>query len=170
MKVAEVKGLSLYIKQMSSKCVLQKKVLAMKRIWILLTLLQLPGIIFAGDENGILGKWGDHKGEAKVMIYKKGEKFFGKLYWLKDPYDKYGNVRKDEKNPEREKRDRELEGLEILRNFTYDKGVWTGGKIYDPRSGKTYDCKLSLSDEGKLFIRGYMGFSFIGKTETMVRL
>lgn len=142
----------------------------MKRFWILLMLLQLPGFLFAGDENGIVGKWADHKGEAKVMIYKKGEQFFGKLYWLKDPYDKDGRVRKDEKNPEPEKRDRELEGLEILRNFTYQNGVWTGGKIYDPRSGKTYDCKLSLSGEGKLSIRGYLGFSWIGKTETMVRL
>lgn len=142
----------------------------MKRLLILMMLLQLPAFLIAGDENGIVGKWGDRKGEAKVMIYKKGDKFYGKLYWLKSPYDKDGNVRKDEKNPVPDKRDRELEGLEILHDFRYQNGVWTGGKIYDPRTGKTYDCKLSLSDDGKLSIRGYLGFSFIGKTETMVRL
>lgn len=142
----------------------------MKRFLVLLMLLQLPVFLLASDEDGIVGKWSDHKGEAKVMIYKKGDKFFGKLYWLKDPYDKEGNVRRDIKNPEPAKRSRELEGLEILQGFSYQNGVWTGGKIYDPRSGKTYDCKLSLSDEGKLSIRGYLGFTFIGKTETMVRI
>src|SRR5699024_12059453 len=110
-------------------------------------------------------------GEAIVEIYKKGDKFFGRLCWLKEPYDKNGSVRKDLNNPEVTKRNRELEGIEILHNFSYDEdGVWAGGKIYDPRSGKTYDCKLSLSGDGKLSIRGYLGFSFIVKTETMVRL
>jgi len=142
----------------------------MKRILVLLMLVQLPLRMLAGDEDGIVGKWSDHQGEAKVMIYKKGEKFFGKLYWLKDPLDEKGNVRKDKKNPAPEKRERALEGLEILQGFHYQNGIWTGGKIYDPRTGKSYDCKLSLSADGKLSIRGYLGFSFIGKTETMLRI
>lgn len=143
----------------------------MKRLVILCAFMLLSYPIWASDENGIVGKWRDHKGEAIVEIYKKGDKFFGRLCWLKEPYDKKGCVRKDLNNPEIAKRNRELEGIEILHNFSYDEdGVWTGGKIYDPRSGKTYDCKLSLHGSDKLYIRGFIGFSLIGKTETMVRM
>ncbi|EOR95256.1 putative SIGNAL PEPTIDE PROTEIN [Arcticibacter svalbardensis MN12-7] len=127
--------------------------------------------IFALDDDTIIGKWIDQKGEAKIEIYKQGNQFFGKLYWLKDPFDKNGNVRKDLNNPETSLRDRDLKGIEILKNFTYNRDhEWTGGKIYDPRSGKTYDCKISISEEGELNVRGFIGFSIIGKTEIMIRL
>jgi len=57
-------------------------------------------------------------------------------------------------------------GLEILKNFVYKgDGVWHKGTIYDPDNGKTYKCKIRFGDdESVLKVRGYIGFSMIGRT------
>lgn len=47
---------------------------------------------------------------------------------------------------------------------------WSGGKVLDPKSGKIYRCKMTLSRDGKqLDVRGYIGFSLFGRTQTWVR-
>jgi len=47
---------------------------------------------------------------------------------------------------------------------------WTGGEILDPVSGKTYRAKLKLIDHGeKLVVRGYLGFSMFGRSQTWIR-
>ncbi len=47
---------------------------------------------------------------------------------------------------------------------------WTGGEILDPETGKLYKCKMSLADDGKkLNVRGFIGISLIGRTQTWVR-
>ncbi|NNM60051.1 MAG: DUF2147 domain-containing protein [Legionellales bacterium] len=48
---------------------------------------------------------------------------------------------------------------------------WLGGKIVDPESGRRYSCKILLSADGKTMkVRGYLGFSFIGRTQIWYRL
>ncbi len=63
-------------------------------------------------------------------------------------------------------------GMEILHDLHTD-GVdtWSGGEILDPDSGKTYRAKLRLEDAGRrLIVRGYIGFSLIGRSQTWVRV
>jgi uncharacterized protein (DUF2147 family) len=55
-------------------------------------------------------------------------------------------------------------GLTILENLSYKNGTWEGGKIYDPESGKTYSCELKLKNKEILEVKGYLGFSWVGKT------
>jgi len=62
-------------------------------------------------------------------------------------------------------RSRPILGLEILKDFVYEDGKWTDGKIYDPKSGKTYSCNMTLKSNGDLNIRGYIGISLIGRTD-----
>lgn len=45
-----------------------------------------------------------------------------------------------------------------------------GSPNKDPNSGKTYSCKLKLVDADTLKVRGYIGISLIGRTETWKRL
>ena len=54
-----------------------------------------------------------------------------------------------------------------MKNFTYDSNSnqWTGGEIYDPKNGKTYSCKMKLSSDNHLEVRGYIGISMLGRTE-----
>ena len=77
---------------------------------------------------------------------------------------------KDELNPDPELRDRLLLGLTIMDGFTFaGDGKWKSGRIYDPNSGKTYKCKLTLVDANTLELRGYIGISLLGRTETWSR-
>ena len=64
---------------------------------------------------------------------------------------------------------RDLLGLEFLTKFEYDDGVYDGGEIYDPETGKTYSCKMSL-DGNTLKVRGYIGISLFGRTEYFERI
>ncbi|TYP91835.1 uncharacterized protein (DUF2147 family) [Sphingobacterium allocomposti] len=119
---------------------------------------------FAQNADPILGKWQNPSGEGKIEIYKKGDKYFGKLYWIKDAN------KKDEKNPDAKLRNRKIQGLEILSGFTRDGQNYSGGQIYDPKSGKTYSCKMTVKGPDKLDIRGYLGVSLLGRTETWKRI
>ena len=73
-------------------------------------------------------------------------------------------------NPDPALRDRLLLGLSIMDGFTYSgEGKWKNGRIYDPNSGKTYKCKVTLVNENTLELRGYIGISLLGRTETWTR-
>ncbi len=63
-----------------------------------------------------------------------------------------------------------LLGLIMLKNFKYEDGEWTGGKIYNPDDGKEYKAYMKLKDSKTLSVRGYIGFSWIGKTELFHRV
>ena len=143
----------------------------MKKIFqglMLLILLSVPG--FAQTRDDVVGKWFSSSGGAQIKIYKKGDKYFGKIVWLRKPNDENGNPKTDIKNPDPSLRSRPAVGLEILRNFTYaGDGEWEDGTVYDPKSGRTYSCKMSMSDPDKLNIIGYVGFSMLGRTESWTR-
>ena len=52
-----------------------------------------------------------------------------------------------------------------------DGSVWDGGTILDPNNGKVYKVKMTPKDGGKaLDVRGFIGFSLLGRTQTWVRV
>ena len=51
-----------------------------------------------------------------------------------------------------------------------DNNKWSNGSIYDARSGKTYNLNANLKNQNTLFMRGYIGFSLIGRTTTWTRV
>lgn len=135
---------------------------------LLLTAISFAG--FAQNKDAILGKWVNSTGEAHVDITKRGDKYFGKIVWIKEPKDEKGNVKTDAKNPEASLKSRPILGLEILKDFVFDDGKWTDGKIYDPKSGKTYSCNMTMKGNDVLNMRGYIGISLIGRSETWKRV
>lgn len=126
----------------------------------------------AKDFDTVLGNWLTAKGDAKVEIYKKNKKYFGKIIWLKTPNDEHGKPKVDKENPEESQRNRPILGMEILTDFVYDGDyTWVDGDIYDPKSGDTYSCKMYLSKDYKtLEVRGYIGISLFGRTEVWKRV
>ncbi|MBR9976182.1 MAG: DUF2147 domain-containing protein [Bacteroidetes bacterium] len=119
----------------------------------------------------VIGNWLVQDKNAKVQIYKKGDRYFGKIVWLKEPNDEQGNPKVDKENPEEKQRSRPILGMVMLLDFEYDEDlVWEDGDIYDPKNGKTYSCKMTLSEDGRsLDVRGYIGISLIGRTQTWTR-
>ena len=63
-----------------------------------------------------------------------------------------------------------IEGMTFLWGLTRDGDQWSGGRIVDPKNGKEYKVKLSLTDGGQnLDVHGYIGFSLLGRTQTWQR-
>jgi len=122
------------------------------------------------EADDITGIWlTGGKEPAKIQIYKSGEKFYGKIIWLKNPTEN-GKQRVDINNPDETKRSNPIIGLVMLNGFKFDgDDEWKGGDIYDPESGKTYSSYLYLKDKNTLKVRGYVGISLFGRTETWTR-
>jgi len=137
------------------------------------TLLMAMAFGFAAhaqNADAILGSWANPNGQDHILIYKRGNKFFGKLDWIKFPNDETGKPKTDKENPDPALRTRPDLGLELLKDFTYDgDNVYEDGTIYDPKSGKTYSCKMTVEGT-QLKIRGYVGISLFGRTEVWTRV
>lgn len=142
----------------------------MKYLSMLLLFTAITFSAFAQNKDAIVGQWANASGEAHVDIYKKGDKYFGKIVWLKNPKDENGRVKLDAKNPDASMRSKTIMGTELLKDFVYEDGKWTDGKIYDPKSGKTYSCNITQKDANTLAIRGYIGISIIGRSENWKRV
>lgn len=139
-------------------------------------LLWLPAMLLMSSNckaqvkaDDIVGIWlTAGKEPAKIQIYKSGGKYHGKIVWLKYPTSN-GKQKVDNNNPDKSKRNQPIIGLLILKDFNFDSGEWEDGTIYDPESGKTYDCNISLKDKDTLKVRGYIGISLFGRTESWTR-
>jgi len=124
------------------------------------------------SQTEICGKWLEQEKKSHIEIYKTLEnRYEGKIVWLAEPLDINGKIKIDSKNPDPNLKNIPLEGLTIIKDLEYlDENNWSNGTIYDARSGKTYSLNASLNDKNTLFMRGYFGFSFIGKTTTWTRV
>ncbi len=126
-----------------------------------------------GDADAIVGTWMVEEKDAKIEIYKCGEKYCGKIVWLAEPNDEVsGQPRTDANNPDASKRSQTILGMEMMENFTYDgEKYYNDGSIYDSREGKHYDGYVTLQDDGNLYLKGgYKVFGMmVGKSSTWTR-
>ena len=131
----------------------------------LLLLVSAAGVHAQVKADDITGVWMTHGDKpARIQIYKAGAKYYGKIIFLQFPTEN-GKPLVDKNNPDKAEQARPVLGLEILNGFAFDKDEWNDGHIYDPESGKTYSCTLSLKDPHTLKVRGYIGISLLGRTE-----
>jgi uncharacterized protein (DUF2147 family) len=102
------------------------------------------------------GDWLVQGGSAKVRIAPcagKPDRLCGVFTWLKS--EKPGQVVRDAENPDPALRSRPLVGSIFIRDFRrVEAGRWTGGKIYSPEEGKTYDSKMRINPDGTLKLEG----------------
>jgi uncharacterized protein (DUF2147 family) len=125
------------------------------------------------DDNpdALIGVWKTGEGNALVRIYKNGDNYQGKVVWLKEPIDpETGKPKVDKNHPEEASRTRPLLGLINIWGFKYvEKNKWDEGNIYDPKNGNTYSCTIKMINQNTLEVRGYIGVSLIGRTDTWTR-
>jgi uncharacterized protein (DUF2147 family) len=78
----------------------------------------------------------------------------------------------DTKHPNNKLHTRPLMGLINLWGFSFNdnEGNWDNGHIYDPKTGKEYKCTIKAKDKNSLDVRGYIGISLIGRTDTWTRV
>jgi len=122
------------------------------------------------EEDELMGIWLNDEKDAHVKIYKCGDEYCGKIVWLKNP-EEDGAPKKDKHNPDDSLKSRPLKGMDVLSGFSFDSDKkWEDGTIYNPRDGKTYSCYLRILEDGRLKVRGFIGISWIGKTNYWTRI
>lgn len=130
----------------------------------------LAGLLWIAQPSTYTGTWiniDDETGveKSEITLYIKEGKLYGKIDRLllqEDQGKLCTQCRGKEKN-------QPIEGLVILRGLSRSGDLWTDGEIMDPANGKAYDCTLSLDDANTLKVRGYLGFSFLGRTQIWKR-
>mgnify|MGYP000432065295 CR=1 FL=1 len=118
------------------------------------------------NSQSILGKWktiDDETGEAKsvVEVFSKSGKIYAKVVEVLDLVHKNSLCQKcagEDKN-------QPVLGLIIIKGLLKDGSEYNSGEILEPKSGKLYKCVLSLESKDKLKVRGYIGFSLLGRTQ-----
>ena len=110
----------------------------------------------------VVGKWKLSDGSAIVEVYQNGDVYNGKIVWLQNPTEADGSPAVDNNNPDAKLRSRQLIGLNMLSNLKKGDGEYSGGSIYDPGNGKTYNCSMKVEGDvlkvrGSLDKRGLIG-------------
>lgn len=132
-----------------------------------------PGSAQSPNSSTPVGRWktvDDVTGKINsvVRIWEVDGKLYGRIEKLinvdpNDPDPRCARCSGDLKG-------QRLVGLRILWDLTPDGKQWTGGEILDPDSGRIYRCSIALADAGKkLRVRGFIGFSLLGRTEYWLR-
>ena len=126
--------------------------------------------VLAGTAQDVVGKWktiDDETGKPKsvVEIFKKDGKIYGKVIEIVDPTKQDATCLDC---PEYAK-GKPIIGLVILRGLTKDGDEYSGGTILDPNNGKEYKCLIALEGKNKLKVRGYIGFSLLGRSQYWIR-
>jgi uncharacterized protein (DUF2147 family) len=138
----------------------------MKKI---ISLISLILFVFSINAQDIVGKWktiDDETGKEKsiVEIYKKGDKYFGKIIEILDPAKRKNKC----KLCTDYRKDQPIVGMEIIKDLEQDDDEFEDGTILDPNNGKIYDCKIWLEDKNTLNVRGYVMFFF--RTQKWIRV
>lgn len=143
----------------------------MKVVAVFICLYTSIAIANTHSSDFIIGKWKTMDKNASIQIMKKNDhSFCGKIQWFKDPVKTNEHKWTDYNNPNKSLRNRRLFGLKIIDKLTYEgNNIWSGGKLYDPSSGKTYDCFLKKIDNNTIEIIGYWQFRWIGKSITLTK-
>ena len=124
----------------------------------LLILLFFISSVSLKAQDQILGVYWTPDRDAKVEFVKRGSLYFGKLIQSAHP-------KKDANNPDPALRNKDLVGADFVKNLKYDgDDSWENGTIYDSRTGKTYNCDVTLLENGDLKVRGYLGVALLGQS------
>tara|TARA_B100000242_G_C42995700_1_gene462408 strand:+ start:80 stop:502 length:423 start_codon:yes stop_codon:yes gene_type:complete len=119
---------------------------------------QIEGVwITQDDETG--------KKKSEVLLYKNEGKLYGKILNLLLEEDK-GKLCVNCKG---ENKNLAIEGMVIVEGLELNGKTWEEGTILDPKSGKTYSCYITFENDNTLKVRGYIGFSLLGRTQKWIR-
>jgi uncharacterized protein (DUF2147 family) len=140
------------------------------RVAIALMVLAFAPAMSDDDISRIEGVWLNEDGDGWIELTIENGELVGRIAGSPQDPENRNPPRLDDKNPEPALRSRALLGLTILTGFRRDAaGRWVGGQIYDPNSGKTYRGTITVIDANVLDLRGYVGISLFGRTETWRR-
>ncbi len=134
-----------------------------------LMLLSLTATPALAQVKAPTGLWLTQNQRSVVELYRcAGDKplLCGKIAWIID-----GGMQFDTKNPDASRHKTPLCGMTILSGLKMDSPTkWTGGTVYKADEGDLYDASMTVLSNNKVEMRGYMGISMFGKSQTWTRV
>jgi uncharacterized protein (DUF2147 family) len=125
----------------------------------------------AADETSPVGDWktiDDKTGQPKaiVRIYEQGGELFARVESILDPT---RATRRCDKCTD-DRKGQPIAGMVIVRHLKRKGNEYSGGDILDPDNGSVYRCRMKVFENGgKLSVRGYLGFSLLGRSQIWIR-
>ena len=142
----------------------------MKKITTTILFVLAGFLAFSQANTDIIGEWYNAEKDAVITLFEENKTVSGKISWMQFPNDQDGNPKTDPLNPEKNLKSRARLGMVIMTGFAFIKEkIWDDGELYDPKKGKTYSGMMTLKDNNTIDLRGYIGFSFIGRSSTWTR-
>ena len=142
----------------------------MKKLITTLVLAFVGLLAFSQTNADIVGEWYNAEKDAVITLFEENETVSGKITWMEFPNDDNGNPKTDPLNPDEKLTSRARMGMVMMTGFTFIKDkIWDDGELYDPKKGKTYSGMMTLKDDNTIDLRGYIGFSFLGRSSTWTR-
>lgn len=127
----------------------------------------------AQTPSTVVGKWrtiddGNGKPSSIVEVYLENNKLYGRVLQVlqssQGPHPKCIKC-------SGERKDQPVEGMVIMWDLTSKDGVqWDNGSILDPKNGTSYRCRVKLASPERLQVRGFVGISLFGRTQTWERI
>ncbi|HPF78790.1 MAG TPA: DUF2147 domain-containing protein [Alphaproteobacteria bacterium] len=140
----------------------------MKKIILIIVLALMPSASFAQEAYNPEGLWLTENQRSAIRVEKCDKGLCGRIAWIID-----GGMQTDDKNPVEELRGQPICGLEILNGFTQaadDPNEWEGGHIYKADDGDIYNAEIKVLSADEMNVRGYVGISLFGKSQTWKRV
>lgn len=139
--------------------------------FFMITALALPALADEQPDMRVVGRWQTfddktHIAQAWVRLTVDNGKLSGKIEKIVKPG---GDPNRHCDLCQGDRKDKPLNGMTILWDMVPDDDEWSGGHILDPDNGKTYKCTIKIVGD-KLEVRGYVGVSLLGRTQTWTRL
>jgi uncharacterized protein (DUF2147 family) len=114
------------------------------------------------------GYWLTENERAVIYVKNCDQGLCGSIHWIIE-----GGMQFDEFNPDINRRQDPLCRRQIMSGFSQgaqNLNYWSGGEIYKADEGDTYDANLTVLSEDKMKVRGYIGISLLGKSQTWTRV
>ncbi len=134
---------------------------------LLVTLFFVVGLSqTAQAASDLEGLWLTENKRSVISVEPCDGNICGYIHWIID-----GGMEFDVNNPDTSKRKKSMCDLKILWGMKKKNETrWEKGKIYKADDGDTYDSFIELVQTDRLKVRGYMGVSFLGKTQYWTRV
>ena len=113
----------------------------------------------------LVGVWESEEKNLLVEISKEKDHFVGTMTYFQCRTETIMRTTVDSENPDPRLVGRKLLGLKLLEKLSYEgNNVWSGGELYDPNSGHTYDARIQLTSSNTAIVRGYWKFIWFGRS------
>lgn len=121
------------------------------------------------DARTATGFWLTQDHDGIIELYSCDNHLCGRIHWIKeDGPDAFAH---DTHNPDPDRRNLPLCGLQLLGNFKpAGNGSFESGWIYSPHHGNTFNGSIQLIDERTLSLHGYFLLPWMGKSQTWTRV